>query len=296
MSTTRSPALAPVCHLRTEAPSIGAHRRVFVRTIAGGIRRAARVENRSPGAETYVGPPGGAVSHEKLDSLCAEGCILRASIPVTRHRSSLRSSRCCAFSTSPIRSRFPAIRSATWAECSALRRGSSPRSRSTRRWRCIRCCWRRRGRPRRTACPGTWPACCGRSRAWCKREKIDVVLHSSMVTASLTPVMRARHPRGRRDRRRGARGARRDAAHDRLPVVRAPGAALAGRGVPHQPGHGAASACSAGCRRRGCTWCPAAWTPALFNAPRDRRAARRELLRAIGESPADDPGRRAASW
>jgi phosphatidylinositol alpha-1,6-mannosyltransferase len=123
-----------------------------------------------------------------------------------------------------------------------------------------------------------------------KREKIDVVLHSSMVTASLTPTMiGAIHKAGAivaavpvgRDVtlptigyqwyvRRVLRSL--DAV---FPISRATAHECLQRGLPPSRTHVV----------------PCGVDGALFNAPRDRRAARRELLRAIGESPrtiADD--------
>ncbi|HYR10815.1 MAG TPA: glycosyltransferase family 4 protein [Longimicrobium sp.] len=123
-----------------------------------------------------------------------------------------------------------------------------------------------------------------------KREKIDVVLHSSMVTASLTPTMiGAIHKAGAivaavpvgRDVtlptigyqwyvRRVLRSL--DAV---FPISRATAHECLQRGLPPSRTHVV----------------PCGVDAALFNAPRDRRAARRELLRAIGESPqtiADD--------
>lgn len=116
-----------------------------------------------------------------------------------------------------------------------------------------------------------------------KREKIDVVLHSSMVTASLTPTMiGAIHKAGAvvaavpvgRDVtlptvgyqwyvRRVLRSL--DAV---FPISRATAQECLQRGLPPSRMHVV----------------PCGVDAALFNAPRDRRAARRELLRAIGES------------
>lgn len=116
-----------------------------------------------------------------------------------------------------------------------------------------------------------------------KREKIDVVLHSSMVTASLTPTMiGAIHKAGAivaavpvgRDVtlptvgyqwyvRRVLRSL--DAV---FPISRATAQECLQRGLPPSRMHVV----------------PCGVDAQLFNAPRDRRAARRELLRAIGES------------
>jgi phosphatidylinositol alpha-1,6-mannosyltransferase len=123
-----------------------------------------------------------------------------------------------------------------------------------------------------------------------KREKIDVVLHSSMVTAALTPTM------VRAIRAAGAIVAAVPVGRDVtlptigyqwyvrrvlrslnavFPISRATAQECLQRGLPPSRMHVIPCGVDAG----------------LFNAPRDRRAARRELLRAIGESPqtiADD--------
>jgi phosphatidyl-myo-inositol dimannoside synthase len=123
-----------------------------------------------------------------------------------------------------------------------------------------------------------------------RREKIDVVLHSSMVTASLTPVLR------RRIRAAGAIVAAVPVGRDVtlptvgyqwyvrkvlgsldavFPISRATEQECLRRGSPAHRTHVV----------------PCGADNTLFNAPRDRAAARRELLRAIGESPetiADD--------
>ncbi|HEX2208739.1 MAG TPA: glycosyltransferase family 4 protein [Longimicrobium sp.] len=121
-----------------------------------------------------------------------------------------------------------------------------------------------------------------------RREKIDVVMHSSMVTASLTPTMiGAIHRAGAivtavpvgRDVTLPTIGyqwyVRRvlgslDAV---FPISRATAQECARRGMPPSRMHVV----------------PCGVDGQLFNAPRDRRAARRELLRAIGESPATIP-------
>lgn len=121
-----------------------------------------------------------------------------------------------------------------------------------------------------------------------KREGIDVVLHSSMVTASLTPVLRraihaagaiiAAIPVGRDVTlptvgyqwyvRRVLRSL--DVV---FPISRATGRECLQRGLPPARMHVV----------------PCGADNVLFNAPRDRAAARRELLRAIGESPETIP-------
>lgn len=121
-----------------------------------------------------------------------------------------------------------------------------------------------------------------------RREKIDVVMHSSMVTASLTPVLR------RAIRKAGAIIAAVPVGRDVtlptvgyqwyvqkvlrsldvvFPISRATADECLGRGLPRQRLHVV----------------PCGADNTLFNAPRDRAAARRELLRAIGESPATIP-------
>lgn len=121
-----------------------------------------------------------------------------------------------------------------------------------------------------------------------EREGIDVVLHSSMVTAALTPVMQAAV------RRAGAIVAAvpvgRDVTLPRLgyqwyvrrvlrsldavfPISQATAQECLQRGLPPARMHVV----------------PCGVDTTLFNPPRDRRAARRELLRAIGESPQTVP-------
>jgi phosphatidylinositol alpha-1,6-mannosyltransferase len=116
-----------------------------------------------------------------------------------------------------------------------------------------------------------------------RREKIDVVLHSSMVTASLTPTMTrairaagaivAAVPVGRDVTlptigyqwyvRRVLRSL--DAV---FPISRATAHECLQRGLPPARMHVV----------------PCGVDGQLFSAPRDRKAARRELLRSIGES------------
>jgi len=124
--------------------------------------------------------------------------------------------------------------------------------------------------------------------AFVRREKIDVVLHSSMVTASLTPVLR------RAIRGAGAIVAAIPVGRDVtlptvgyqwyvqrvlrsldvvFPISRATARECLQRGLPPARTHVV----------------PCGADNTLFNAPRDRPAARRELLRAIGESPATIP-------
>lgn len=121
-----------------------------------------------------------------------------------------------------------------------------------------------------------------------RREKIDVVMHSSMVTASLTPVLR------RAIRKAGAIIAAVPVGRDVtlptvgyqwyvrkvlrsldvvFPISRATARECLDRGMPPARMHVV----------------PCGADNTLFNAPRDRAAARRELLRAIGESPATIP-------
>lgn len=121
-----------------------------------------------------------------------------------------------------------------------------------------------------------------------RREKIDVVLHSSMVTAALTPAIH------RAIRKAGAISASipvgRDVTLPRVgyqfyvrrvlasldavfPISRATARECLQRGLPPSRMHVV----------------PCGADQTLFNPPRDRRAARLELLRAIGESPATVP-------
>jgi phosphatidyl-myo-inositol dimannoside synthase len=121
-----------------------------------------------------------------------------------------------------------------------------------------------------------------------RRERIDVVLHSSMVTAALTPAIR------RAIRRAGAITAAipvgRDVTLPRVgyqlyvkrvlasldavfPISRATARECLQRGLPPARMHVV----------------PCGADGTLFSPPRDRAAARRELLRAIGESPATIP-------
>jgi phosphatidylinositol alpha-1,6-mannosyltransferase len=121
-----------------------------------------------------------------------------------------------------------------------------------------------------------------------RRDKIDVVMHSSMVTAALTPVMI------RAIRQAGAIVAAVPVGRDVtlptvgyqwyvrrvlrslnavFPISRATAQECLQRGLPPSRMHVV----------------PCGVDASLFNAPRDRRAARRELLRAIGESPETIP-------
>ncbi|HEU0015644.1 MAG TPA: glycosyltransferase family 4 protein [Longimicrobium sp.] len=121
-----------------------------------------------------------------------------------------------------------------------------------------------------------------------RRDRIDVVLHSSMVTAALTPVLR------RAIHRAGAITAAVPVGRDVtlptpgyqwfvpkvlrsldlvLPISRATAKECLRRGAARPRTHVV----------------PCGVDPVLFTAPRDRLAARRELLRAIGESPESIP-------
>ena len=121
-----------------------------------------------------------------------------------------------------------------------------------------------------------------------KREKIDVVLHSSMVTASTNAVL------GNAIRRAGALSAAIPVGRDVtlptpgyqwfvprvlrsldlvFPISRATGHECLVRGLAPHKMHVV----------------PCGVDVDLFGAPRDRHAARRELLKAIGESPATVP-------
>ncbi|HEX2205748.1 MAG TPA: glycosyltransferase family 4 protein [Longimicrobium sp.] len=121
-----------------------------------------------------------------------------------------------------------------------------------------------------------------------EEEGIDVVLFSSMVTAALTPVLR------RRIVRAGALTAAIPVGRDVtlptpgyqwfvpkvlrsldlvFPISRATGDECLKRGLDPAKMHVV----------------PCGVDTALFTPPRDRAAARRELLRAIGESPATIP-------
>jgi phosphatidylinositol alpha-1,6-mannosyltransferase len=116
-----------------------------------------------------------------------------------------------------------------------------------------------------------------------KREKIDVVLHSSMVTASTTAVL------GNAIRRAGALSAAIPVGRDVtlptpgyqwfvprvlkgldlvFPISRATGQECLARGLAPSRMH----------------VIPCGVDVDLFGAPRDRRAARRELLKSIGEA------------
>ena len=117
-----------------------------------------------------------------------------------------------------------------------------------------------------------------------RRQRIDVVLHSSMVTASVTPVLQ------RAIRRGGAVSAAIPVGRDVtlptpgyqwfvrrvlrsldlvFPISRATGEECLQRGLP--PARMQVVPCGV--------------DPRLFSPPADRAAARRELLRAIGEGP-----------
>lgn len=121
-----------------------------------------------------------------------------------------------------------------------------------------------------------------------KREKIDVVLHSSMVTASTTAVL------GNAIRRAGALSAAIPVGRDVtlptpgyqwfvpkvlkgldlvFPISRATGQECLVRGLSPARMH----------------VIPCGVDVDLFGAPRDRRAARRELLKSIGESAGTVP-------
>jgi phosphatidylinositol alpha-1,6-mannosyltransferase len=121
-----------------------------------------------------------------------------------------------------------------------------------------------------------------------RREKIDVVMHSSMVTASLTPVLR------RAIRDAGAIIAAVPVGRDvTLPTV---GYQWYVRKVLRSLDvvFPISRATAGECLQRGASTArthvvPCGADNTLFNAPRDRAAARRELLRAIGESPATIP-------
>jgi phosphatidylinositol alpha-1,6-mannosyltransferase len=140
--------------------------------------------------------------------------------------------------------------------------------------------------PRRM--PGYMAGLLWRIPAVVRREKIDVVMHSSMVTASLTPVLR------RAIREAGAIIAAVPVGRDVtlptvgyqwyvqkvlgsldavFPISRATARECLQRGLPPARMHVV----------------PCGADNVLFSAPRDRAAARRELLRAIGESPATIP-------
>ena len=136
--------------------------------------------------------------------------------------------------------------------------------------------------------PGYMAGLLAQIPAMVRREKIDVVLHSSMVTAAVTPALR------RAIRRAGAITAAVPVGRDVtlptvgyqwfvrkvlasldavFPISRATAQECLDRGLPPARMHVV----------------PCGADGTLFNAPRDRRAARLELLRAIGESPATIP-------
>lgn len=140
--------------------------------------------------------------------------------------------------------------------------------------------------PRRM--PGYMAGLLWRIPALVRREKIDVVMHSSMVTASLTPVLR------RAIREAGAIIAAVPVGRDvTLPTIGYQWyvrKVLASLDVVFPISRATAGEClQRGALPARTHIVPCGADNALFNAPRDRAAARRELLRAIGESPATIP-------